>query len=268
MLNNTLNFDEQNQRVVTEVEQFVENLLNLSGVSKEGSHQRVWLILHHQFMAMKMSEQLNDEEKVLLATKQKLGRGFFDVKFNLKEKKRKKTKEGSSLLPISKEKEKKEKVQKTLSLAGREISTLDEGQQEFWRECQQYIGHPYDEQMIQAFFYYWAERVIKSGLMLWETKRSWNTCLRLARWAKKSYYFDNRTAASRYNRMKRKQAQETAAVEQQRTASEQQRAIAAEREQETARREEELQQAKANSITMEQFLAEHPDSNLKMFGKK
>ena len=249
-----------NERIVNEVDNYVDDLLRVSGISKEGTQQLVWVILHSHFSAIKMFEQLCDEDKKLIATKQKLLRNFFTVKCNLKEQKRKKRKESSSLQLFLKENNKKEKVQKTLSLAEREISTLDKGQQAFWEECQKYIGHPYDEQMIQAFFCYWAERVAKSGLMLWETKKSWNTCFRLAVWAKKSYYFEDKTASSRYNKTKEKLAKEAA-------ISSRQQQISAYREQDSIRREEELRQAKESSVSLEQYLANHPDSNLRMFSK-
>ena len=257
MLYVNIQLDEKTERLINEVTDYVDDLLKYSGVSKEGTQQLVWVVLHHHFTAIKMCEQLCDEDKALIAAKQKLLRNFFTVRCNLKEKKRKREKEGSSLQPYSKEKEKKEKDQKTLSLAGREISTLDEGQQAFWEECRQYIGHPYDEEMVQAFFYYWAERSIKNGKMRWETKRTWGTHLRLAGWSKKQYSYNDRMASSRYSKFKKKQTEETAATSKQQ--------IVAHREQETIRREEELQQAKENSVSLEQYLAEHPESNLKMF---
>ena len=209
---------------------------------------------------MKICEELGDKDKALIAEKQKLLHRFFAVRYNLKERRRKKDKEGFSLQRFSKEKVKKEKVKKTLSLENRDISSLDEGQQAFWSECQQYIGHPYDEQMVQAFFYYWAERLVKNGKMLWQSKRSWDICLRLASWAKKSYSYNDRMAASRYGRMKKKQAEDAA------TSSRQQQ-IATAREQQNARLEEEVQQAKENSISQEEYLAQNPNSNLKKFKK-
>ena len=209
---------------------------------------------------MKICEQLGDEDKALIAEKQKLLHRFFTVRYNLKERRRKKDKEGFSLQPFSKEKVKKEKVKKTLSLENRDISILDDEQQAFWNECKQFIGNPYDEQMVQAFFYYWAERLIKNGKMKWQSRKAWNTYMRLAAWARKSYTFTDRMAASRYGWMKKKQDEDAA------TSSRQQQ-IATAREQQNARLEEEVQQAKENSISLEEYLAQNPNSNLKKFKK-
>ena len=53
----------------------------------------------------------------------------------------------------AKEKEnKKEKDEKTLSLAELENSALDEDQIAFWNECKQFIGKEYSYKMVQSFF--------------------------------------------------------------------------------------------------------------------
>ena len=55
--------------------------------------------------------------------------------------------------PHAKEKEnKKEKDEKTLSLAELENSALDEDQIAFWNECKQFIGKEYSYKMVQSFF--------------------------------------------------------------------------------------------------------------------
>ena len=61
--------------------------------------------------------------------------------------------------------------------------------------------------------------------------------------------------------MRKKQTEEA-------SIASQQQQIADRREQDRIRREEELRQAKENSVSMEQYLADHPDSNLRKFSTK
>ena len=97
--------------------------------------------------------------------------------------------------------------------------------------------------------------------MRWETRNSWSTHLRLAAWSKKSYSYNDRKASLSFNKMRKKQTEET-------VIASQQQQIADRREQDRIRREEELRQAKENSVSMEQYLADHPDSNLRKFSTK
>ena len=242
---------------VQKIERYVEDLLTVSGFRRDGAEQHLWLLLHHLYSAVAMYELMSAKDKVIIADTQKKLRYFFDSKCDLKERKRtKKEKEGMPPHPHAKEKEnKKEKDEKTRESAGRENSVLDEDQIAFWNECKQFIGKTYDEQMVQGFFYYWAEKVRKSGKMLWETKKSWNTRLRLAAWSKRSYNVNDEVAAIRLRKAKKKQAEEMNAAEQQQT-------VAAIREQADARREQEQEQSKENQMLTDEYLAKNPDGIL------
>ena len=111
------------------------------------------------------------------------------------------------------------------------------------------------------FYCYWAEQVNGTELMLWETKKSWNMRLRLKAWSKKSYQLDDKAAALRLERAKGKKSALQA------VNTQEQKAIAAEREAANAQREEATAKAKAESITMEDYLKKNPNSILRTLKK-
>jgi hypothetical protein len=178
----------------------------------------------------------------------------------LKELKSKKNKEKTAPAPHRKEKNKKEKVQKTTHTTEGGASLLETRQKAFWDACLKFEPE-YDRQLLLKFYCYWAEQVNGTELMLWETKKSWNMRLRLKAWSKKSYQLDDKAAALRLERAKGKKSA-SAAVN-----TSEQKAIAAEREAADAQREEATAKAKADSITMEEYLKNNPDSILRTLKK-
>lgn len=242
------------------IERYVSDLLTVSGFRSDGEEQHLWLLLHHLYCAVAMYEQMGDEDKVIIAETQKKLKYFFCTKCNLKERKRtKKEKESFPPTPLSKEKEnKKEKDEKTTDTAERENSGLDDDQLDFWNQCKKYIGKKYSEEMVQSFFYYWAEKDEKTGKMLWQIqkeKKTWDIKFRLAGWSKRSYTRNDEIAAIRYRKTKKKEAKETAAIEQQQN-------IAAIREQADALREEQQAESKETQMLTADYLAQNPNGFL------
>ena len=234
---------------IPKIERYVSDLLTVSGFSEEGAEHHLWVLLHHLYSAVAMYEQLSDDDKAVVAETQKKLKYFFETKCNLKDRKRKKTeKESLPPPPPSKEKEnKKEKVEKTSVSVEREDSGLDDDQLAFWEDCRKYIGKKYSEEMVQSFFYYWAEKDDKSGKMLWETKKTWNIRFRLAGWSKRSYARNDEMAAIRYHKTKKKQAEET-------TTAEQQESIAAERQLAQQKLEQQQEESKQGAVSYEEWL--------------
>ena len=99
------------------------------------------------------------------------------------------------------------------------------------------------------FFCYWAEEVKGTGLMLWETKRSWNMKLRLKAWSKKSFEFDAKAAALRLERAKAKATPKQPTID------------AAEREEANARLEREIAERKASAVPYEEYLRQKESKN-------
>ena len=124
-------------------------------------------------------------------------------------------------------------------------SEIKERQKTFWDECEQYVSK-YDRQMVMKFFYYWAEEVKGPGLMLWETKKSWNTKFRLAAWSKRSFEVNDQAANIRLQKAKNGGKLQT-------TNTAEQQAIAAKREQDNAKLEQEIEERKAGAVSYEEY---------------
>ena len=118
--------------------------------------------------------------------------------------------------------------------------------------------------MLLKFFYYWAEEMKGLNMMRWEIQNSWNTSYRLAAWSKRSFEFDAKTSALKLERTKGKKA---AAGRVLGGSSAEEQALAAEREAADAQREEATAKAKAESITMEDYLKNNPNSILRTLKK-
>ena len=217
------------------IERYVEDLLTVSGILKDGAEQPVWLLLHHLYSAVAMYELMNPQQRALIAGIQRKLRYFFDAKCDLKERKRKQEKENTPPHPLYKEKARKEKEEKNIYIAGREA---------FHQECLGYVDK-YDEQRLADFYNYWSEVNEQTGKMRFEEQRYWNTERRLKRWMNTSYSADNSAAALRLKRTQKKQAYGSSVAEQQ---------AAAKRAEDNARLEQEIRERKAGAVSYEEYL--------------
>jgi hypothetical protein len=169
--------------------------------------------------------------------------GFF------KERKKKREKKKSPLHPSYKEDSGVvEKREETTYTTKGEASNFGARQKAFWEACLNY-EQEYGRQLLLKFFCYWAEEVKGTGLMLWETKRSWNMKLRLKAWSKKSYQLDDQTAALRLERAKAKATPKQPTID------------AAEREEANARLEREIAERKQGAISYEAYLRQKESKN-------
>ena len=219
------------------IERYVEDLLTVSGILKDGAEQPVWLLLHHLYSAVAMYEQMNPQQRALIAGIQRKLRYFFDAKCDLKERKRKQEKENTPPHPLYKEKARKEKEEKNIYIEGREA---------FHQECLSYVNK-YDVERLADFYNYWSEVNEKTGKMRFEKERYWNTERRLKRWMNTSYSADNSAAALRLEREKKKTVKHVA------TTVEQQ-AIAAKRAEDNEKLEREIAERKAGAVSYEEYL--------------
>ena len=249
------------------IERYVDEVLEVKGLVKGGQEQQIRLLLSHLYTAVQMYRLMNDDDKAQAMLWHKAFKDVFPLKKFFKERKRKREKKKSPLHPSYKETEPedKEKDEKTPTPNTRErLSEIEKKQMAFWEELQPFISPvgKYSRQLVLKFFYYWAEEVNGTGMMLRETRRSWNTKYRLAGWARKPYELDAEAARLRLERAKGKATRPA-------TDSVELRAIAAEREAENARREAELAESRKNSISLEEYAKTHPDSQLaRQFCKK
>ena len=242
------------------IEQYVNDLLTVMGIEKDGGEQLIWLFLHHACCAAAIYEVLDDGTRPVYKELLKRLSYFFTIRISLKVRKGRKTKESYPPNPLIKEIKKKAKEMKTLPPAERGMEgrnrrlfeSLETRREAFRRECLQFRGSC-DDQHLASFFNYWSEANESTGKMRFEEQRYWSIDKRLARWVNKSYAAADTAAAIRLKKTKAKQAQEQQTEAQTKTA-------AAERQQEDADREAKAEESRQTQMLTEDYIREHPDS--------
>ena len=228
----------------------VDHLLADRGLTTDYQEPSVRLLLYHLYVAMDIYRYMTFSEKNKAGFWYRTFKSSYRLTGFLKERKRKRDKEKSPLHPSYKERETevKEKAQKTLSPAAGAKSNIESRQHAFWDACLKFEPE-YDRQLLLKFYCYWAEEVNGTGLMLWETKKSWSMKLRLKAWSKKSFEFDDKAAALRLERAKAKSA-----PKQQAANTAEQQAIAAEREDANERLFRQIEENKKGAVSREEWL--------------
>ena len=255
-------------------EQTVDRQLVEAGIGKDAEEHAVRPMFFHLFCAIRYYRDMTYAEKnkagFLYRTKFK---NVYSLTGFFKERKRNRDKKSSPLHPSYKEESGvKEKAQSSLPpLSKKEFKESDkkesgfkERQQAFWAELEPYCkdcGGKYDRQMVLKFFYYWAQEVKKTGTMRWENETAWTTEFALAGWSKKPFETYAQAANMRLERTKGKKSAQAA------VNTSEQKAAAAEREAADAQREEATAKAKAESVTLEDYLKKNPNSILRTLKK-
>ena len=239
------------------IEGMIANKLELSGMKNEGAEGQCRALLYHLYTAVELYRLMVPAEKQIAKEWHDVFAKDFRVNQFLKELKRK------SPAPLRKEKNKKEKSQKTRHSDVRAKLDLEERKKAFWNELLKY-ENKYGRQMLLKFYYYWAEELENLNMMKWEAekaRRSFDIKCRLGIWSKRSYETDDKAADIHFERVKGKKSAKAAVNTQELQAA------AAEREAADAQREEATAKAKAESITMEDYLKNNPNSILRTLKK-
>ena len=245
------------------IEGMIANKLELSGMKNEGAEGQCRALLYHLYTAVELFRLMVPAEKQIAKEWHYFFAKDFRVNQFLKELKSKKNKEKTAPAPHRKEKNKKEKSQKTRHSDVRAKLDLEERKKAFWNELLEYEGK-YGRKMLLKFFYYWAEEMEDLDLMKWEVEKankSFNIKYRLGIWSKRSYETDDQAADIHLERVKGKKSAKAA------VNTQELQALAAEREAADAQREEATAKAKAESITMEDYLKNNPNSILRTLKK-
>ena len=234
------------------IERYVDQMLEVVGIPK-GTEGQLRLLLSHLYTAVSMYQLMDADSKERVSGFMKILNYNFGAKLVLKERKRNKEKEKTPLHPSIKEKENKEKDEKTNVRAKRDFSVpLDERKMAFLLDCQQFIDQ-YGKQNVDDFFNYWSEEDSPNGKMRFEKERTWNTRKRLYTWTNNEYAF--RTEAARFRLAKTKQGRTPKPT----TADQ---AAAKEREAMEAKWEIEREEMKKNAISYEEYLARKNQTNV------
>ena len=248
---------------IKEKEQYAKELIKICGYSSKNTESRLYALLYHQYAAIALYETASAADRSAVDAVAKRLKSLISIKFKLKERGgRKKEKQENTPTPPKEEIDNKEETAKKTSVsASREVWVLDERQKAFWKELSQYIDKPYDLQLVQSFFYYWAEKEKKSGKMLWETRRSWNLRMRLASWSKRSYCIDDRIAQIKLQKVEKRNEADTA-------SKHYQQSVTAIREQDNERREREQEQSKQNQELTDDYLKRNPNGLLARWARE
>ena len=246
------------------IEQYVDDLLNLSGVGNCEGERPVRFLLHHLYCAVATFELMDHEQKALVKGFQRRLKYFFSTNVNLRERKRKTERDILPPVTLFLEKENKEKEENATHTAGREFSVpfsdsdvrRNAFRNEVWARRDKY-----EVQMLADFFNYWSDENPATHKMRFEEQRYWNIDCRLSRWKSNSHTATDAVAAIKVRKAKEKQAEEQ-------TATEQQQATAAIRERENAEREAKTAQSRQTQMLTEDYIREHPDSLMAKIYKK
>ena len=248
---------------IEQIVQMESDKLELSGLFHERSQEPVKGLLLYLYTAVDIWMLLSPDDRRSVRNFNEFFEKERVVKLFLKELKSKKNKEKTAPAPHRKEKNKKEKVQKTTHTNACAKPSLEERKKAFWNELLKY-ENKYGRQMLLKFYYYWAEELENLNMMKWEAekaRRSFDIKCRLGIWSKRSYETDDKAADIHLERVKGKKSAKAA------VNTQELQALAAEREAADAQREEATAKAKAESITMEEYLKNNPDSILRTLKK-
>ena len=224
---------------IEKTEHYVAELLELAAMYRDGRVGAVYDCLTHLMTGIALYEQLSDDEREMVQFGLKKVQYFFCTKISLKERKRNKEKKIIPPNPLLKEKEKKEKAEKTHSHAA-------DAKEVFRKECWAFTDQ-YDCQAVADFFYYWSE-MDDSGQMRFQKEPFWTTENRLKRWVNNLIEKSKASAAIRLKRQQQrlsKQERDSELMEQQ----------AEERKEVNTRLDREIMERKRGAVSYEEYLA-------------
>lgn len=232
------------------IERWAEGLLTVAVVSKEGEEHDIWLLLRHLFIAVKIHDDLQPEEKKKVQQVIKMTKGMFFSKFSVKETKRKeKKKKIFSPDPSSIEKENiKEKSEKTHTHEKKFfVSDFEEREKAFKDACMSFMGR-FDINVINDFFNYWSLPNKQKTRMRFERRMFFDIEKMLTRWSQNKVTAENETAAIHLGETKKKRSKEAKSMEEQQV-------VAAARIEHDAKWEQEMAETKRNAVSYEEWLA-------------
>ena len=233
----------------------IANKLELSGMKNEGCEGQCRALLYHLYTAVELFRLMVPAEKQIAKEWHDVFAKDFRVNLFLKELKSKKNKEKTAPAPHRKEKNKKEKVQKTRHSDAHAKQDLEERKKAFWNELLKY-ENKYGRQMLLKFYYYWAEELENLNMMKWEAekaRRSFDIKCRLGIWSKRSYETDDKAADIHLERVKGKKSAKAA------VNTQEQQAIANKRAEDNEKLEQEITARKAGAASMEEVAGADPN---------
>jgi hypothetical protein len=232
------------------IEGMIAHKLELSGMKNEGVEGQCRSLLYHLYTAVELYRLMVPAEKQIAKEWHNVFAKDFRVNLFLKELKSKKNKEKTAPAPHRKEKNKKEKVQKTRHSDAHAKQDLEERKKAFWNELLKY-ENKYGRQMLLKFYYYWAEELENLNMMKWEAekaRKSFDIKCRLGIWSKRSYETDDKAADIHLERVKGKKSAKAA------VNTQEEQAIAAKRAEDNEKLEQEIAERKQGAVSYEEYI--------------
>ena len=221
--------------------------LENNGLKNGEKEQQVKLVLTYAYMAVSLYREMSPEDRILASQWHKKFRRSYSLNKFLRERQRSSRKKSFPPAPPYLDKEVQDKDEIPSLSPARVRKTLQVRQEMFWNELLQYEGK-YDRQMLLAFYYYWAEKVIGRRKMKMEVETSWDTEYRLAAWSKRSFNKNDEAAAIRLERAKKGGGKQPDAN------NAELKAIAAKRAEDNEKLEREIKERKAGAVSYEEYL--------------
>ena len=235
---------------IEQIVQMESDKLELSGLFHERSQEPVKGLLLYLYTAVDIWMLLSPDDRRSVRNFNEFFEKERVVKLFLKELKSKKNKEKTAPAPHRKEKNKKEKVQKTRHSDAHAKQDLEERKKAFWNELLKY-ENKYGRQMLLKFYYYWAEELENLNMMKWEAekaRRSFDIKCRLGIWSKRSYETDDKAADIHFERVKGKKSAKAA------VNTQEEQALAAKRAEDNEKLDREIAARKQGAVSYEEYI--------------
>lgn len=230
--------------------QYVDDLLEINGLCKNGEGHLLRQVLHYLYSALALYEQLDEKDRKLLKLLQKKIEIFFVSKIKLKERRRKTEKKIFPSHSLYKEKEEKEKEEKQIYKKELDSSavrgSLKHREEIFHQECLA-RKDVYGLETVERFYDHWREKSTRKRKMRFELETTWDIDIRMEQWVNNPLTVSGKTAKIRLKKMERELAKEA-------TSAQKQAAVAEIREDNNARLEREIAERKKGAVSYEEYL--------------
>ena len=239
------------------IEQYFDDVLEMKGFCKadeKAAQERLFLL--HLYCADELLRLMTNAQEDNARFWFKVCRKATFVQNFYKEKKTRK-KNNLPPAPLSTEKEIKEKAEiKQTNKGVASLSSLDERKKAFYADCHKYDVR-YGSGMVDDFYVHWSEET-SDGFMRFELEKTWSTSKRLFKWSRSAVTKENKLAALRLEEAKNRKTKPAPVLQN----TPQQDAVARQRAADNALREAEIDKAKKEAVSLEEYQRQHPESTL------
>ena len=245
---------------IEQIENHVDAQLEFVGLARlneKTKNER--LLLFHLYVAAAMFFKLGMENLSWSTIRRyhKECKNTFYFKNFLAEIRKTKKKEKVPPTPPNKETKEGEKTEiKQTNKGGASLFSLDERKKAFYADCHKYDVR-YGSGMVDDFYVHWSEET-SDGFMRFELEKTWSTSKRLFKWSRSAVTKENKLAALRLEEAKNRKAKPAPSMQN----TPQQDAVAKKRAADNDKLFAEINKAKEEGVSAEEYQRQHPESTL------